>query len=195
MKNYFKQSFLIAFLSLTAFTGRASEVFPLLVADKESKTLILEISSRAEVTSLKLLDNADKIIYSETITKQSGGVMELDMKRFADGTYTFETDDALRKMAYTITKNKTEFKIIDKNEIVKPLVKLEGKKLSVLFLNKGGKSVSIKLYDARDRELRSDIVNEPIIQKTYNLGRTCKGKYKMVIVDSNDTYQHEVLFK
>ncbi|KKL46177.1 hypothetical protein LCGC14_2348190, partial [marine sediment metagenome] len=195
MRNYFKQAILFVFLSLSGFTTKASEASPLLVADESTKTLILQISYRAEITSLKLTDHTNTVIYTETIVDTQKGVKELDMKRFSDGTYTFQTDDALRKMAYTVIKNKSEFKIMSKKETLKPLVRLNGTKLSVLFLNKGANDVSIQLYDARERELNSVIVNDAVIQKTYNLAQTYRGNYIIIIEDSNDTYRHEVLFK
>ena len=182
---------MIALMFVTA-SGMANDEKLSLERSKESKSLVFENDAIKE-TEIKLYDDADHIIYSERIPAMSYS-KRINLKNVADGTYYFTTEDALKKVTYTIAVRNFKVEIIGKTEKVKPVFRREGRRIYVHLLNLSKKEVGIEIYDSNNRLVYTEKrENEMVIEKVLNFTKAFADKYTVVVKDDDNTYYENVV--
>ena len=182
---------MIALMFATA-TSMANDEKLSLESKKESKSLVFEMDAQNE-TAIKLYDAENHIIYSENVSAISYS-KKFNLKNVADGRYFFTTEDALRKVTYTILVRNTDVEIINRKENAKPVFKTEGRIVYLNLLNLSKKDVKIEIYDSSDRLVFSEKrENEMIIEKALNFNQAYNDQYTVVVKDSQNTYYENIV--
>lgn len=184
---------MIALMFVTA-TSMANDEKLSLERSKESKSLVFEMDAQKE-TDIKLFDDANNTIYSESITATSYS-KRFNLKNLVDGRYYFTTEDALRKVTYTILVQNKDVKILSKKENVKPVFKTKDQVVYLNLLNLSKKDVKIEIYDSSNRLVFNEKrENEMIIEKALNFNKAYADQYTVVVEDSENTYYESIVVK
>lgn len=182
---------MVALMFVTA-TGMANNEKLSLETKKESKSLVFEMDAQKE-TVIKLFDATNRVIYSENIFDASYS-KRFNLKNVADGLYYFTTEDALRKITYTISVNKSDVEIVGKKENAKPVFRKEGRMVYLNLLNLSKEDVKIEIYDSSDRLIFSEKrENEMIIEKAMNFNTAYNDRYTVVVKDCENTYFENIV--
>ncbi|MGB6151355.1 MAG: hypothetical protein WBG48_05135 [Pricia sp.] len=191
MKKVIRTAAMIALMFATA-TSMANDEKLSLESNKESKSLVFEMDAQKE-TVIKLYDADNHIIYSENISATSYS-KKFNLKNLADGRYYFTTEDALRKVTYTVMVRNSDVEIVDKKENVKPVFKTEGRVVYLNLLNLSKKDVKIEIYDSSNRLVFSEKrENQMIIEKALNFNKAYSDQYTVVVKDSENTYYENIV--
>ncbi|SDE07841.1 hypothetical protein SAMN05421636_103164 [Pricia antarctica] len=179
-------------LLFATVTGMANDEKLSVETKKESKNLIFEMDSQKD-TEIKLFDAANHVIYFEKVSHASYS-KSFNLKNLTDGLYYFTTEDALRKIIYTIVVKGTNVEIIRKNENAKPVFRMADRMVYLNLLNLSKEDVKIHIYDSSDRLVFSEKrENEMIIEKALNFKKAYKDRYSIVVMDSENTYYESIV--
>lgn len=181
---------MIALLFVTATTVANNDKLSL-ETKKESTSLVFEMDTKKD-TAIKLFDAENHVIFSESISEMSYA-KRFNLKNLANGLYYFTTEDALRKVVYTISVKGDVVKIVSKKENTKPVFRTADRMVYVNLLNLSKKDVDIKVYDSSNRTIFSEKrIDEMNIQKAINFNDAHNDSYTVVVKDCEDTYYKEI---
>lgn len=182
---------MIALMFATA-TSMANDEKLSLESKKESKSLVFEMDAQKE-TFIKLFDAENHIIYSESVSAISYS-KKFNLENVADGNYYFTTEDALRKVTYTISVRNSDVEIVSRKENAKPVFKIKDQIVYLNLLNLSKKDVKIEIYDSSNRLVFTEKrENEMIIEKAMNFNNAYNDQYTVVVKDNENTYYENIL--
>ena len=191
MKKVIRTAAMIALMFVTTASIANDEKLSL-ESTKESKSLVFEMDSQKE-TTIKFLDADNQIMFSENISAVSYS-KKFNLKNVADGLYYFTTEDALRKITYTISVINSDVEIISEKESVKPVFKTKDGIIYLNLLNLTKKDVKIEVYDSKNRIVFSEKrENELTIQKAFNFTNAFEDRYTVLVKDSDNTYYENIV--
>ncbi|MGB5360152.1 DUF3244 domain-containing protein [Eudoraea sp.] len=191
MKTNLKFTAMIAFMFATV-VGLAKEPKLSLMAEGQSKSLVVELDSKSNKTFLKIIDENQNIIFSEKITSTSY-TKKFDLNELENGSYYLELDDSLRTLVYPIIVENKEVKILNRFENTKPVFRKKGSRLFLNLLNLDGEDVQIKVFDSENRTLFSEVIeNERIVTKAFNFETAHEDRYTVVVKDGENTYYEDI---
>jgi len=192
MKLNLKFTAMIA-LMFTTVVGMAREPKLSLIANGESKSLVVELDTQHDKTFLKIIDEDQNIIFSEKVSETSY-TKKFDLNELESGSYYFEVDDALRTLVYPISVENKEVKILKRIENTKPVFRLKGDRLFLNLLNLEGKDVQIKVFDSNSRTLYKEVIeNETVITKAFNFESAYEDHYTVVVKEGKNIYYEDVV--
>ena len=178
-------------LMLTVSTSFANSETLTLETRKESKSLVFTMDAQKE-TTIRLMDADNNIIYSDMVSEATYS-KRFNLKNLSNGTYYFTTEDALKKIIYTISVEGSVVKILKKKEYPKAVFRTNGRMVYINLLNTKKEDVKIEVYDSSNRlvfsEKRED---ELIIEKAINFEDAYAGSYTIVVKDSEDSYYKSI---
>jgi hypothetical protein len=190
MKKVIRTAAMVALIFATA-TGMAKDEKLSLETKNESKSLVFEMDAQKE-TAIKLSDAANHVIYSEKVS-DTFYTKRFNLENLSDGMYYFTTEDALRKITYTISVHGDNVEILRKKENTKPVFRTENQTVYLSLLNLNKKEVKIEVFDSSDRKVFSEKRNnEMIIEKAINFNKAYKDRYTVVVKDSENTYYESI---
>ncbi|HEA20753.1 MAG TPA: hypothetical protein ENH87_07525 [Pricia antarctica] len=191
MKKVIRTAAMIALMFATA-TSMANDEKLSLESKKESKSLVFEMDAQKE-TFIKLFDAENHIIYSESVSAISYS-KKFNLENVADGNYYFTTEDALRKVTYTISVRNSDVEIVSRKENAKPVFKIKDQIVYLNLLNLSKKDVKIEIYDSSNRLVFTEKrENEMIIEKAMNFNNAYNDQYTVVVKDNENTYYENIL--
>lgn len=192
MKNISKITAIVAFMFIS-ITSMAHE--PKLSIDKEtqSKTLIFELDSSSHQSFIELMDSQNNVIFYESVTNDSYS-KKFNLKKLKAGTYFFKVENQLSNAVYTININNKEVKIAEKKEnTIKPVFRKIGTKTYISFLNINIEDVDIKIIDSNGRLVfKESFNNNLVVARILNFEKAEKGKYRIIVKSSNDSYSENI---
>lgn len=192
MKTILKFTVAMAFM-FTTIVGMANEPKLYLVADKDAKSLVFQLDTQSQKTSIKFVDTDDHLIYSENILDESNYTKKFDLSKLKDGRYFLEMENSQRVITYTISIDKTNMEITGKKENTKPIFRRKGDMVYLNLLNLDQKGVEVKVYDSNSRVLFKEVFEgELLVEKAFNFEKAFEDEYTVVVKDSATTYYERV---
>lgn len=192
MKTVLKFTVMAALLFNTV-TAMANEPKMKLVADKDAKSLVFELDEVSKDAKIQFLDSDNNIIYSSTSLKSNGFRKKYDLSKLEVGVYTLKMDSETKQVVYTILIEGDTISILETKETIKPNFRIKEGMVFINFLNKEMKNVDIKIYDASERLLHSEVVNNKlIIEKAINFKNAYKGNYTITVKSATGTYSENI---
>lgn len=195
MKTVLKFTVMAALLFNTV-TAMASEPKMKLVADSNAKSLVFELDMISKDTKIQFIDSEHNVIYSNTNLAASGLRKKFDLSKLDKGVYTFKLDNSTKLVTYNILIEDEAVSILDKTEITKPVFIVKDGMVFINFFNQEMKTVDLKVYDASDRLLHSEIVeNKLIVEKALNFKNAYKGSYTITVSTADGIYTENISIK
>lgn len=192
MKTVLKFTVMAALLFNTV-TAMANEPKMKLVADKDAKSLVFELDEVSKDAKIQFLDSDNNIIYSSTSLKSNGFRKKYDLSKLEVGVYTLKMDSETKQVVYTILIEGDTISIVETKETIKPYFRIKEGMVFINFLNKEMKNVDIKIYDASERLLHSEVVNNKlIVEKAINFKNAYKGSYTITVKSVTGTYTENI---
>ncbi|MFS4467607.1 hypothetical protein [Maribacter sp. 2210JD10-5] len=190
MKTILKFTTVIAFL-FTITVSTAAEPKIDLITDNGAKGLILTLQETTENLTIRMKDANEYILYNE---KFSSGLFrkKFDLENLDNGIYYLISDNGIHKYTYTIEISKNNVEVINKHKKEMPFFKKKDRKVLVHFLNLNESQVNLKVYDDSSRLLFSEIMEEMIIEKSFNFNNAFQGSYTVVIEDDTEVFSEEL---
>ncbi|MBO0592149.1 hypothetical protein I2486_12120 [Cellulophaga sp. E16_2] len=183
----------IAALVFSTFTASASELKLNVAADKEAKSLIFELDIVSKDTKIQFLDSKNNVIYSNSNLKSSSLRKKFDLSKLEKGVYTFRVDDMTLVTTYAILIDGESIRILNKDEVIKPVFRMKDGMIFVNLLNVDKMDVEIKVYDSNDRVLFTQKISDTlIVEKAVNFKTAHKGDYTITVKNANGVYRQNV---
>lgn len=182
-------------LMFATTTGMANEPKLSLSPNADTKSFVYELEGSSGETRIKLMDAENHVIYAENITA-GAYIKKFDLKNLTDGLYYFTSEDALKKVSYTLKVEKQVMSIFKRKENAKPVFRTADRMVYLNLLNLSKEEVNIKVYDSDERLVFSEKrENEMIIEKALNFKKAYKDSYTVVVKDSENTYYENIVVK
>ncbi len=195
MKAILKFTTVAAFLLMVSI-GKAEESKSDLFVEKEEKSMVFKLDAQVGKAILRFADANGTLIFSESIAQKIEYSKKFDLNNLDQGEYTFSIDDKLKKVTYTLELTRNEVRIIKKKEVAKPVFRKKEDRVFLNLLNLDGDKVTVKVVDSRDRVLFKEVFEgEMLIEKAFNFEEAYKGRYTVVVSDSNSTYYETMVIR
>ena len=170
-------------LTVSANEGKLSSI-----NTKNTKSVVFELDSKAGMTTIRLSDIDQNVIYFEEID-QVIYTKKFDLNSLKDGMYYFTTEDSLKTTTYTIKVAKSSVAILNKKEDRKPIFRKESGMVYLNLLNLDKGDVKIEVFDSSNRLVFSEKrENEMIVEKAFNFTNAFHDSYTVVVKEGNNTY-------
>lgn len=185
---------MVAFMFATA-TGMANEPKLSVSSSTDSKSFVYELDAPSGTTTIRLRDVDDHVIYSTSFSN-GAFVKKFNLKNLKDGLYYFTSEDDVKTMSYTLQIKGESMSILERSEKVKPVFRKVDRMVYLNFLNLSKKDVKIQIFDSSNHLVFSENrENEMIIGKVLNFRQAFKGRYSVVVTDSDNTYYENIVVR
>lgn len=192
MRKTLKFTAVVAFMFVTLISS-ANEFKSSVVTGGNGKGLTFKLDAIAEETEIKLINEDNVVLYSETISKHVEYLKRFDFQNLEDGVYTMEVEDSLKLITYTISLKDNQTVVLDEKAKSKPVFRTKGEVVYLNLLNLDEKSVTVEVYDNADRIVFSEeLGDEMIIEKAFNFTKAFKGQYTVIVKKSENTYYESI---
>ena len=181
--------------TVTALFAAATVVAnePKLETDGISKSVIFSWDAGQEMTSLKFLDEAGHIIYSDFVEQSDSYIKRFNLESLAEGDYSLEVENTLKEIVYFIRVNKNGIVILNRNEDFKPSYKNEGRVVYLNLLNLEKEEVKVTILDSLGRTLfKETFDNKTIVEKVFNFENAVEGEYTILVKKDRETYYETI---
>ncbi|MGB3151984.1 MAG: hypothetical protein WBB27_15105 [Maribacter sp.] len=190
MKTILKFTTVVAFM-LSTVVSMAREPKVNLIADSDTKSLVLTMENTSSDVDVKIMDEEAHIIYSGKLSNGSLS-RKFDLQNLKEGIYFVSTEDELKSYLYTIELDGNEMKVIKREETFKPVFRETNDRVYMNLFNPDKSEVTIKVYDAEDRVVFSETCKDSLlVEKAFNFVNAEEGSYTIVISDNEKTYYSE----
>jgi hypothetical protein len=193
MKSILKFIAVIAILFSTS-VSLAKEPTLLFTNSGDSRSMIFRLDTPSRETAIRFFDNLGNTIYSEKTGEVSTYGKKFDLKKLVGGLYFLEVEDAFKEIVYTIKVSKSDVRIVEKVEKLKPVFRKKGNKLFLNLLNLKEADVEIKVLDSSNRVLFQEVVKgEMVVEKAINFEKAFDDSYTVIVKNGSEIYYENVL--
>jgi hypothetical protein len=157
--------------------------------------VILNLGDVSEEISIRLMDNNQKVLMTESVKDVKGFIKKYNVSRLDDGNYKMViTKKTIRTtQPFTIEKGMVKMSEIDKKEKFLPVLSFQNDKLDVNVLLVNYSNITIKLYDNEGREVMSDKrYVEFKLNQRYDLSKLPAGAYIAEVKAGDETFSYTV---
>ena len=195
MKTVLKFTVMAALLFSTV-TAMANEPKMKLIADSEAKSLVFELDKVSKDAKIQFLDSENNVIYSSGNLNNNDLRKKYDLSKLEEGVYTLKMDSTTKVLAYTILIKDDAISVLESKETIKPNFRVKEGMVFINFFNQEMKNVDVKVYDASDRLLHSEMVeNKLIVEKALNFKNAYKGSYTITVSSADGIYTENISIK
>ena len=193
MKSILKFIAVIAILFSTS-VSLAKEPTLFFTNSEDSRSMIFRLDAPSRETAIRFFDSLGNTIYSEKTGEVLTYGKKFDLKKLAGGLYFLEVEDAFKEIVYTIKVSKSDVRIVEKDEKLKPVFRKKGNKLFLNLLNLKESDVEIKVLDSSNRVLFQEVIKgEMVVEKAINFEKAFDDSYTVVVKNGSETYYENVL--
>jgi len=194
MKTIMKFIAIVAFM-LTTVVSMAKEPKLSIVSENDIKSLVFELDSQSEETTVKFMDANDRIIYSESISDKVY-IKKFNLKMLEDGVYYILAEDTMRSIGYKISLKGNVVKIVDRKENTKPVFRTLEDRVFLNLLNLQKVKVEIKVFDSYNRIVfKQDIKDAMLVEKAFNFEKALVDTYTIVVKYNDEVYYKNVVIE
>jgi Secretion system C-terminal sorting domain len=157
--------------------------------------IILNLGDVSEEISIRLMDDNQKVLMSESVKDVKGFIKKYNISRLDDGNYTMViTKKTIRTtQPFSIEKGMVKMSETDKKEKFLPTLSFQNDKLDVNVLLVNYSNITIKLYDNEGREVMNDKhYAEFKLNKRYDLSKLPAGAYIAEVKAGDETFSYTV---
>jgi len=177
-------------------TAKGIAADPKLVTNGTDKSLTVSWESDSEVQSISFVDNEGNVIYSEDISGTEIYSKKFDLNTLEEGSYTLKARSNSKEIAYDLKIEKTDLKVIEKNELVKPFFRKDDNKVFLNFLNLDKKDVTLEVTDNNNEIVfKETIKDEMIIEKAFSFEKAFANDYVISVRNSDKTFYESIVVK
>ncbi len=137
---------------------------------------------------IRLYDNNHKIVFEETCTEAEYGKV-LNFEGMAGGIYELSLETGLREIVQTIEFEEEGIALLNRRELLIPVIRSSGNHVDLTMMNKRIADVSVEIIDGSgDLVFSDELANVLKVEKRYNLAYLSRGAYSFVVKTSERTY-------
>lgn len=189
------ESIVVFMFLLVTIAAAATEPSSKLLTEANSKSLIFELDTQGEETTVKLIDINDEVLYHESILGIKQYRKKFDFSELKLGEYFLAVENSLSRTVHSLNIGKDAVIITGKTDNNKPYFKKSDKHIGVNFLNLKGEQVSITIYDSENRTVFKEEFNKLRIEKAFNFERAYADNYAVVVKTNKKIYSEHILIE
>lgn len=158
----------------------------------KNKSIMVVSIQELNQQSVKLsIEDQDEqtIYYTENIQDVNAIQKAFDVSALSDGDYVVIAQTGTEVLKEEITLLDSKVTVREFVEVEKPVFKLKGTELTVLFQNEASVSCSIQFTDAND-VFFSDKISESLVTKKYNLSKLPIGEYTVSVNNGSQSFYY-----
>ncbi|MFO7721240.1 MAG: T9SS type A sorting domain-containing protein [Gillisia sp.] len=188
MKNVFKNSLLVVFLSIGFMMG-AAEDLDVKVVDNQNLKVALNRGEKGDVLLLK--DTFGKVLFKDSIGEMVSYKKTFNLELVPEGIYYLNLDKNGSLLVTAIKKTQNGLEI-DKSSgfVFKPCFEIENSQVRLFLSNPKKMKAEMKVYDSNGILVGNLHSKELVLQKTLDFSRVPSGTYSVEI-----TIDGQIFFK
>ena len=194
IENNLKRLFVAVLIGLPTMTFASGDIS--VVAEEKSNEMNkiqVEIPSTMDL-DISIIDYKGRLIYSETIEKNSRPALLYNLSNLENGEYTFVTKAGHQTVVKNVEVRDKKIEVLDKKTEFKPVFLVENNMLKINYLNKSLEDVKITLEDGSklyyDKKMKADMN----FQKAVDISNLNRGTYYVSLEagDEQHTFNFDV---
>lgn len=189
------KSGIAAFILLFSFALPGASITSMEIVPVENqKVFLLSVKTTGSGDiNMRIKNSKGQVIFSDQHHSLSSFEKRINLDELRNGAYTFELEDEFLVNITPFTIDPTGFVVEEENssQCFKPIIKWDSdnQNLDIHWLLKENGTIRITIKDDEAKIYhRSNIKNQLIFQKRYNLKNIETGKYQMTVVNRDRTY-------
>lgn len=184
-ENFRNFLFVIVLLGISSniFANNSKPSLKILNSERKVVTIILD-NAKSTPVSIRIFDEQGNNLLREEVAISNQHSKAYNFSELPKGTYEVEIENNISIRNYTVTISRSDLKIVEmkEKEIYKPVVKTDGKFISLSMLNLDIDNVLIAIKnELGDEVYKEKVENTSAIHKSYNLSKLPSGKYTVVV--------------
>lgn len=192
MKNLINLSLLAIIL---VFSNAANAAGKISVEITNSSMINVSLVDVKQGEKLFLKDYYGFVLFDLTLNASVAYQKYFNFSRVENGVYFVETESEFEIKVTPVYKSDKGISLVENSAVTifKPQVKVNEKRVSLMFINTKKAPVSISLYDQNSVELIEEKeIEEKIIERTYDFSTVGKGTYYLYFNMGDRAFTKEV---